>query len=210
MSGTWEQVTAIVGVAVGALLSFMLTSIADQTRWRRDAAVRWYPQRMTVYAEYAFAVRQMHQVVLAGATQHRHGRRPARQVSPDVDAALTRVEAERAVKFEAVLLIGDARTVAAARRWHQALWHLECFVRGQFTGDIEWAAAMREFGEARVAYYRAARQDLGIAGNLPRTSTPAWEAELAQRGAQPVGPVVGGVARAHAPLTDDDHRGDAD
>jgi hypothetical protein len=53
---------------------------------------------------------------------------------------------------------------------------------------------MREFGESRAEYYRAARRDLGIAGGLPPTSTPSWKAALAQKAVQPVGPAVTGDA----------------
>ncbi|GGM89579.1 hypothetical protein ACFFX1_52715 [Dactylosporangium sucinum] len=187
MSGLWEQAPAIIGVAAGALLSFVLSAVADRSRWRRDAAIRWDPQRMTVYAEYATAVRDMYQVVLAVAARHGYGEGRPRPVA-DPDAALGDAEADRAARFEAVLLVGDPRTVAAARRWHQAVWHLECFARGRLTGPAEWAAARREFGVARAEYYRAARQDLGIPGGLPRTSTPAWKAALAPPPETPLTP----------------------
>jgi hypothetical protein len=123
MNALWEQAPAFVGVVVGALLSFVLSTVADRTRWRRDVGIRWDPQRMTVYAEYAFAVREMYQIVLAVATRHGYGQGPPRPVASDVNTAIA--EAERAARFEAVLLIGNPRTIAAARRWHQAVWHLE-------------------------------------------------------------------------------------
>jgi hypothetical protein len=194
VSVLWEQVPAFVGVAVGALLSFVLSAVADRARWQRDVAVRWDPQRMTVYAEYAFAVREMFQIVLAVATRHGYGQGPSRPVGPDEDTALAEAEADRAARFEAMLLVGNPRTVAAARRWHQAVWHLECFARGRLTGQAEWSVAIHEFGEARAEFYRAGRRDLGIAGGLPRTSTPAWKAALARRAAQALGPAAAGDA----------------
>ncbi|MEU8256993.1 hypothetical protein AB0C06_22325 [Micromonospora inaquosa] len=194
MTALWEQAPTFVGVAVGALLSFTLSALADRARWRRDVGIRWDPQRMTVYAEYAFAVREMYQIVLAVATRHGYGQGPPRRVASDVDTAIAEAEADRAARFEAVLLVGSPRTVAAARRWHQAVWHLECFACGRLAGQAEWDAAMREFGESRADYYRAARRELGIEGGLPRTSTPAWKAALAQRAAQPVGSAVAGDA----------------
>ncbi|MFF0659134.1 hypothetical protein [Micromonospora tulbaghiae] len=190
MSALWEQAPTFVGVAVGALLSFVLSTVADRTRWRRDVAIRWDPQRMTVYAEYAFAVREMYEIVLAVAIRHGYGQGSSRPVVPGTNTALAEADADRAARFEAVLLIGNPQTVAAARRWHQALWHLACFAQGRLTGHLEWSAAMREFGEARVEYYRAARRDLGIAGGLPRTSTPAWKTALTQQTAQPLGSVT--------------------
>ena len=183
MNPLWGQAITLAGVAVGALLSFTLSAIGDRARWRRDKAVRWDPQRMTVYAEYGFAVRQMYEIVLAVAMRRGYGRGPSRPVAPDAETALAEAEAERAARFEAVLLIGNHQTVDAARRWHHAVWHLECFARGRLTGHTEWDAAMREFGAARAEFYRAARRDLGIADGLPPTTTPAWKAELAGAGA---------------------------
>ncbi|WP_152037900.1 hypothetical protein [Micromonospora sp. B006] len=192
MSHVWGQAGAFIGVAVGALLSFTLSAVADRARWRRDVAVRWDPQRMSVYAEYGFAVRQMYQVVLAVAMRHGYGQGPLRSVVPDADTALTEAEADRAARFEAVLLIGNPRTIAAARRWHQSVWHLECFARGLVSGRVEWEAAVREFGAARAGYYQAARLDLGIAGGLPRTSTPEWKAAWARSALRPAAQVASG------------------
>jgi len=175
VSELWGHAAAFVGVAVGALLSFALSAVGDRARWRRDVAIRWDPQRMPVYAEYGFAVRHMYQIVLAVATRHGYGQGPSRPVTPDADTALAEAETDRAARFEVVLLIGNPRTIAAARRWHQSVWHLECFARGRLSGHAEWEAAVREFGAARAEYYQAARLDLGIAGSLPRTSTPGWK-----------------------------------
>ena len=150
---------------------------------------------MTVYAEYAFAVREMYQIVLAVATRHGYGQGPPRRVASDVDTAIAEAEADRAARFEAVLLVGSPRTVAAAMLLARGpVLHLECFACGRLAGQAEWDAAMREFGESRADYYRAARRELGIEGGLPRTSTPAWKAALAQRAAQPVGSAVAGDA----------------
>ena len=181
MSAVWGQAMAFTGVAVGALLSFALSALGDRHRWRRDVAVRWDPQRMTVYAEYGFAVRRMYQIVLAVAVRRGYGQGPSGTVPADADTALTEAEAHRAARFETVLLIGSPGTVAAARRWHQAVWHLECFARGRFSGQAGWDEAVREFGLARAEYYSAARQDLGITGGLPQTTTPPWKEALPQR-----------------------------
>ncbi|MEU8656238.1 hypothetical protein [Actinoplanes philippinensis] len=49
---------------------------------------------------------------------------------------------------------------------------------------------MREFGAARADFYRAARPDLGITGDLPRAGTPQWNAALAERPERPERPVA--------------------
>jgi hypothetical protein len=111
-----EQTPALVGVAVGALLSFVLSTFAERTRWRRDEAVRWDAERMRIYADYGLTVRDMYRVVLSVASHHGYGDQPAQpDRPPDADAALTAAEAQRAARFEAVLLVGNPTTIAAAR-----------------------------------------------------------------------------------------------
>ncbi|MFF5225118.1 hypothetical protein [Dactylosporangium sp. NPDC000521] len=181
MNALLEQTPALAGVVVGALLSFVLSAFAERTRWRRDEAVRWDAERMRVYADYGLAVRDMYRVVLSVASHHGYGDHPAQpDRPPDAGAALAAAEAQRAARFEAVLLLGNPATVAAARRWHQAVWHLECFARGRLTDPAGWPPARREFGLARAEYYRAARHDLGITGALPSTVIPAWQQSLRQ------------------------------
>ncbi|MEU0587838.1 hypothetical protein [Streptomyces sp. NPDC006132] len=38
---------------------------------------------------------------------------------------LAEAEARRAAEWETVLLVGDAETIAAARKWHEAVWNVE-------------------------------------------------------------------------------------
>ncbi|MFJ6945242.1 hypothetical protein ACISU4_11420 [Streptomyces wuyuanensis] len=48
-------------------------------------------------------------------------------------------ESRRATEWESVLLVGNAATIAAARRWHETVWSIELLVREGET-DAEMCA----------------------------------------------------------------------
>ncbi|WP_405863277.1 hypothetical protein OG496_16370 [Streptomyces sp. NBC_00988] len=76
---------------------------------------------------------------------------------------LADAELERGYAFEAVLLMGDAGTISAARTLQRHAWVLEQFVRDMRSGTAEdWTRAFRQFQEKRDEYYIAARESLGV------------------------------------------------
>ncbi len=54
-----QQLPALIGVGVGALVTFATTSLAERTRWRRERDARWDDARMRAYAEYGDAVKKV-------------------------------------------------------------------------------------------------------------------------------------------------------
>ncbi|WSQ15900.1 hypothetical protein OG604_24515 [Streptomyces sp. NBC_01231] len=118
---------------------------------------------------------------------------------------LADAELERGYAFEAVLLMGDAETISAARTLQRHAWVLEQFVRDMRSGTTEdWTRAFRQFQEKRDEYYVAARESLGVSaafrlraedpvtlGQDPRRLQPT-------RGAARMAP----AARALQPTTD--------
>jgi len=51
------QILPLVGVAIGAATSFLVSSLNERVRWRRQQAVRWNERRLGAYADYAHAVK---------------------------------------------------------------------------------------------------------------------------------------------------------
>jgi hypothetical protein len=88
------------------------------------------------------------------------------QVNLDLLAA---AEAERASRWETVLLLGHPKTVAAARNWHEHAWRLEAYARGRLTGSASaWQEARTATDVARATFYESARSDLRVSGgSLP-------------------------------------------
>jgi hypothetical protein len=62
-----QQLPALVGVIVGAVTTYLLTSAAERTRWRRDHRVRWDGARMQAYVEYGNAVKRVVQAACSMA-----------------------------------------------------------------------------------------------------------------------------------------------
>jgi nitroimidazol reductase NimA-like FMN-containing flavoprotein (pyridoxamine 5'-phosphate oxidase superfamily) len=93
---------------------------------------------------------------------------------------LADTESHRATEWESVLLVGDAATIAAARRWHETIWAIELLVREGPVDPQMWTKAHQLASAARDAFYASARRDLGIAGDPPPSGQwpRPWQAEL--------------------------------
>jgi hypothetical protein len=101
----------------------------------------------------------------------------AESLEPDAEAmeSLSDAEGERARAWEAVLLLGESDTVAAARAWHEAVWAVAWYARGRFTDAQQWAPTVTRSAKAREAFYESARRDLGVPGGA--VPTPPWPSQ---------------------------------
>jgi hypothetical protein len=45
-----QQLPALIGVVVGALATWVVTSAAERSKWHRDQSVRWDEKKLTAYA----------------------------------------------------------------------------------------------------------------------------------------------------------------
>lgn len=53
------QLATLLAVALGAVLSMAATMVVEKARWRREQSVRWDERRLSAYAEYAHAVKEL-------------------------------------------------------------------------------------------------------------------------------------------------------
>jgi hypothetical protein len=91
------------------------------------------------------------------------------------DEGLTRLaeaETRRGEVWEQVLLLGDPDTIAAARFWHERVWELVLLTRGRDATAPSWAETMKEMQRARAAFYKSARRNLGVIGDVPAAPWP--------------------------------------
>ncbi|MFI1753386.1 hypothetical protein [Streptomyces sp. NPDC020571] len=164
---------------VGSLGSYAVQSLTERRQWKRQRDERWDEKRFETYGRYANALKaQLRVAQRIGA-----GLGFADVVDPLQPAEglplLADAESHRATEWESVLLVGDAATIAAARKWHE-IWTIELLVREGPVDAEMWTKAHRLASVARDAFYESARRDLGIAGdpppsgNWPRT----WRTEL--------------------------------
>jgi hypothetical protein len=167
-----EQVPTLMGVILGALATIGATTINDRLRWRRTQSVRWDERRLEAYAEYARAIK----AVQVAASRLVADRIPGASTGPvDRDAGLHLLAdagAARTKAWEAVLLLGDATTVAAARDWREAIWQLEQIAADQSLGAAEWAQRLTVVDQSRDHFYEAARASLNVAGGS--VAQAAW------------------------------------
>lgn len=175
-----QQLPALIGVAVGALATYATTTLGERSRWRRERDARWDDARMRAYAEYGNAVKTVSVVAsrIAAGRGFPHSLEP---VAPDPEAlqVLENAEGERARAWESVLLLGEPRTIAAARVWHENVWQLVWFARGRLTAIEQWDPSLRRADTARDKFYDCARQDLGVKGGA--VPTPVWPPEWIQK-----------------------------
>jgi hypothetical protein len=171
----WSDVTpALVGVVIGAGLSFVTGLLADRTRWRRDQSVRWDERRLAAYFDYGNAVKEEVRICLRLAANLYPKVRTVSIDPSEGRAALARAEDRRSNLFEGLLLLGDKETVAAARAWQGAVWELHYLVEPGQASENEFLAGFKQCGTARDNFYIAARRDLGITTDLHTGAEWTW------------------------------------
>ncbi len=134
MTDLLGQLPALIGVVVGSLGTILATTYAERSRWRREQNVRWDERRLSAYVEFGKTLKEIRH--LCGRLTA--DRRTATLALPvDRDSGLLQLndaEAKRSKTWEEVLLLGDNETVAAGRRWRDAVFELELVARSD--GDI--------------------------------------------------------------------------
>ncbi|MFJ9641527.1 hypothetical protein [Streptomyces sp. NPDC101206] len=176
----WDQLPALAGVVIGSAASYATQSLTERRRWKRQREERWDEKRFETYARYANALKAQLRVAqrIGAALGFADVADPLAPAEGLVQ--LAEAESRRATEWESVLLVGDAETIAAARRWHETIWTIELLVREAPAEAGQWTKAHQLASAARDAFYASARRDLGINGVLPPSGRwpRAWRAEL--------------------------------
>ncbi|MFI6055494.1 hypothetical protein ACIBCO_36090 [Streptomyces violascens] len=162
-----EQLPALIGVVVGSAASYATQNLAERRKWKRQREERWDEKRFETYGRYANALKAQLRIA-----QRIGAAKGFTDVADPVDPAeglllLAEAESRRAEEWESVLLVGDAATITAARRWHETIWTIELLVREGTVDDSKWTKAHRLASAARDAFYLSSRRELGIAGAPP-------------------------------------------
>ncbi|MFE4666919.1 hypothetical protein ACFRI7_36090 [Streptomyces sp. NPDC056716] len=162
MSEFLGQLPALIGVVVGALGSYVAVMRGEQVRFRREQAARWEERLLTVYADYARALKTS--VTLSYRVAAHLGNDPHPHPLTPEEAAPLLAEATvaRDPSGETLLLLGSAEVVAKARTWVVAVMEMESFLRAGTRDPRAWGALMERQRAAREAYYAAVRGDLAL------------------------------------------------
>ncbi|WP_181063751.1 hypothetical protein [Nocardia nova] len=171
MTAIAQQMIAILGVVIDAGATYAATMITERTKWRRSQAARWDDKRLAAYNDYAQVLRRYTDVAFRlSATQGY----PTIAQPLDPDAGITSLadaHAERAARWEPVMLLGSPAAVAAGRAWFDNLVKLGHIARGMEIGHREFDELVVSIGNHRDAFYASARDDLGVtSGALPTSA----------------------------------------
>ncbi|MFB9320820.1 hypothetical protein [Cryptosporangium minutisporangium] len=164
MAGFVEQLPALLGVVVGAAGSLAVTTIGDRARFRREQDSRSRERWLAAYSGYALAMKANVNAMLRFAAHVGADPRPHPHPLPPEDAEpllADSVEA-RDQAWETLLLLGSAEVIAAAQGWFGTVAALERSVRDPIRGPAVWDELVTQQFTARVAFYAAARRDLGF------------------------------------------------
>ncbi|MFI6870847.1 hypothetical protein [Nocardia sp. NPDC050406] len=185
MNPVVQQLLTLLAVVLGAGSTFAATTLTERAKWRRSQDTRWDDKRLAAYSEYANALKQYVQVSYRLAAARGY---PAVAQPIETEAglrALADAEAEKTIKWEAVLLLGSPEAVAAARAWNRAAWDLGWPARGHAVEHAEYIRMYAEMGRRRNEFYECARADLGVrSGELPPGDQP-WLPPASGEAAQP-------------------------
>ena len=169
------QLLTLLGVAIGALASFISTRLLDRSRWHREEALRWDTKRLECYSEFGSDLRRFITIAwrITAGLGFPSGAQPLDSASGL--AALADAEDEVGIKWELVLMLGSPAVITAAQEWRRAAWHLEWFARGRRNDVAEYTQANQERRAAQKRFYSAVRADLGIvSGEIPDRIGPGW------------------------------------
>jgi hydroxylamine reductase (hybrid-cluster protein) len=173
------QIFTLSGVALGALLSYLVTSVNERSRYRRDVATRLQERKFDAYAEYLGDIRQM--VAAANriaASVGLHDRTTLPLSQEDGLPILAELTARRAASSERTKLLANEETVTALHDLNTAVWDLEMIARGVIpdANAETWEEAMQAYLGALNSFHRNARHELGVPGRAldrPVVSAPA-------------------------------------
>ncbi|MFF8691988.1 hypothetical protein ACF08W_07255 [Streptomyces sp. NPDC015144] len=172
------QILPLAGVVLGAVMSFLVSSLNERTRWRRQQAVRWDERRLAAYAEYAHAVKELAaRYQMIAAARGLVSGPILLEPTPEVLKEVGELESRRSALSETLGLLGDTEANTASKTVDHCLWRLELLARGIAT-EVEqnWDQAYLDFREARSRYVAHARAGLGVPGAVAHDVTwpAAW------------------------------------
>jgi hypothetical protein len=59
LSNFVQQLPALVGVVLGALTTYLVTSANERSKWRKEQYIRWGERRITAYADIADSLKKV-------------------------------------------------------------------------------------------------------------------------------------------------------
>jgi hypothetical protein len=162
------QLITLLGVALGALASFVSTRLVDRSRWQREERLRWDTKRLDCYSDFSAAIMRY---INIGYRMAASLGLPTAVEPLDADTgtpALATAEAELSLYWAQLLILGSPEVIRAAQDWRNEAWQMESFARGRCNNPSDFVITARRRRDARSRFYAAVRTDLGVAtGDIP-------------------------------------------
>lgn len=170
------SVLALLGVVVGAALSYVFTFLAERRREHWALGREWTERKLLAYGSYVSDVKRMRDLAQRmAAAIGLDDQAPPLQRDIGLEP-LAEANMARSSSFESVNLIGGEDVVKAGWELNRAVWRLEWFARG-FLDDTDqdgWFDAFRNYYAAINRFHECARLDLGVGGEfMPRSGEPS-------------------------------------
>jgi hypothetical protein len=164
MKSLVDQLPALIGVVLGAVGAMASASLTDRLRWRREQEVRWDQRRLEAYLTFASTLKEIHSLAFRLSATNRPGSHHPpidREVAVEL---IAQANIRKTKDWESLLLLGDEGTVAAGRRWRDAVMQVERIARAESWDGSRWDSAVGEVDVARDRFHAAARRGLGVSG----------------------------------------------
>lgn len=173
MSAFVQQLPALLGVVIGALGSYLVVVRGDQVRFRREQAARWEERRLSVYAEYARALKKTVTLTYRVASHLGNDPHPHPLTAQEAEPLFAEATVGRDPSGEALILLGSPVVVERAREWVVVVMEMERFLREERRDPAAWRALLERQRAARERYYAAVRADLALPpGHAARRPLP--------------------------------------
>ena len=159
----WGQVFTLAGVVLGAVGSFIATTLLQRQKSRQDLAIRWDAASHQAFSDYLKAV--VGTARMAGQAAGQRGW--DRNATPrDLDEALRLMEVredDRTVAFERLRLVADKASIDAANQLNISIWKLEWLASAREDGSANaWRAAIHTYLRTLDDFHAATRDRLSM------------------------------------------------
>jgi hypothetical protein len=159
-----SEVLPLVGVSVGALLSWGASNITERSRFIREQRGRWRDQRLTSYSEFSVTAKETASVLFrvgaALGVDAQSDPIPLDEARPLLAAAFHNREGA----FERLRMVASEDVIAAARAWVREMYVLRSLAESPTLSSAQWTAQLNELSAARDRFYVAARHDVMYEG----------------------------------------------
>lgn len=170
--GTGEQLVTIGAVLLGALTTHVTNFLMERSKNRYQLLTRWDDKKIDAYSEYVDATKAKiaASVRLYEARENlREDHRPEAELREDLSGTGRRWGSA----FERVMLLGGDDAIEAGHELNAVLSEIDWQATGRITGSLgDWRERHRTAFRAINAFHEAAREDLGIQGNVTGEKHP--------------------------------------